>query len=76
MGGPRRCPASVTGMPETRIEPAPTADEAAAIVAAVDALWPQPMAIAHPIGPQSRAWRFSGRWWMRDRRVDADRPWR
>jgi hypothetical protein len=63
-------------MPETRIEPAPTAEEAAAIVAAVEALWPRPVAVQQPTHPRTLAWRFSGRWWHRDRMASADRPWR
>ncbi len=57
------------------ISPAPTAEEAAAIVAAVEALWPKPaMAVVEP--PDSTlAWRFSGRWWQRDRFAHGDRPW-
>lgn len=42
----------------------PTAEEMAAIVAAVELLWPRPEAPA-PATPDSAtpAWRFSGRWW-------------
>jgi hypothetical protein len=58
------------------ITPAPTDEEAAAIVAALDALWPRPTAIRHPQQPQTLAWRFSGRWWQRDRMAAPDRPWR
>ena len=59
------------------IRPAPTAEEAAAIVAAVEALWPRPMApIATDRG--STAWRFSGRWWSEEPMSGlhaASRPW-
>jgi hypothetical protein len=58
------------------VHPAPTDEEAAAIVAAVEALWPKPVAFAQPAGQRSQAWRFSGRWWQRDRMAHADRPWR
>ena len=47
------------------ITPAPTDEEAAAIVAAVELLWPQPATIATPAGDES-GWRMSGRWWRRD----------
>jgi len=57
------------------ISPAPTSHEAAAIVAAVEALWPKPMAASQPERDRSQAWRFSGRWWQRDRFAGADRPW-
>jgi hypothetical protein len=59
----------------SEISPAPTDDEAAAIAAAIDALWPRAAAVeAHP-NDGSVAWRFSGRWWQRDRFSPADRPW-
>lgn len=57
------------------ISPVPGDDEAAAIVAAIEALWPKPQAQLEP-APRSLAWRFSGRWWQRDRMAAADRPWR
>lgn len=52
-------PAEVGG-----ISPSPTDEEAAAIVAAVTAAWPAPVA---PVGKGdvSTLWRFSGRWWNR-----------
>lgn len=44
-----------------RIEPSPTAEEVAAIVAAIEMSWPR---ISHPIRPDpTPRWRFSGRWW-------------
>jgi hypothetical protein len=58
------------------VRPAPTDEEAAALVAAVEALWPKPVALVQPGGPRTMAWRFSGRWWQRDRMAHADRPWR
>ena len=57
------------------INPAPTNEEAAAIVAAVEALWPKPMMAVQPDEDRTLAWRFSGRWWQRDRFAGADRPW-
>jgi len=45
--------------------PAPTEEEAAAIVAAVELLWPQPAAASTADG-NSSGWRMSGRWWRRD----------
>jgi hypothetical protein len=52
----------------------PTEEELAAIVAAVEAAWPRPAAVA---GPPDRpaAWRFSGRWWAKPIPVRRDRPW-
>ncbi|MFW2334451.1 hypothetical protein [Ilumatobacter sp.] len=61
-------------MRSNEITPAPTDEEAAAIVAAVEALWPRP-AVAHSTPAPGGAWRFSGRWWHRDRFAPVDRPW-
>lgn len=58
------------------ITPAPTAEEAAAIVAAHEALWPKPVLAGAAEPGRTLAWRFSGRWWQRDRFAHADRPWR
>lgn len=44
-------------------------------MAAVEALWPRPVALALPEQERTLAWRFSGRWWQRDRLAHADRPW-
>jgi hypothetical protein len=60
---------------ETTITPAPNDEEAAAIVAAVEGLWPRPVVAVADEGDPTVAWRFSGRWWMRDRFARADRPW-
>lgn len=58
------------------ISPAPTDEEAVAIAAAVEALWPRPTVAMVHAADGSLAWRFSGRWWQRDRMAHADRPWR
>jgi len=65
-------------MPDlSSISPAPTDEEAAAIAAAVDMLWPKPIVISSvDRGHRPLAWRYSGRWWQRDGRAHADRPWR
>jgi hypothetical protein len=59
------------------ITPAATDEEAVAIAAAIEALWPT-SAVMAAIDDDDRplAWRFSGRWWQRDRMAHADRPWR
>lgn len=44
----------------------PTAEEVAALVAAVTVLWPAPAAGAPAAPPRRPAWRFSGRWWAPD----------
>lgn len=68
--------ASTSDAAPLTISPAPTDEEAAAIVAAVEAMWPRPTLAVADEGPRSLGWRFSGRWWRRDRHAAADRPWR
>jgi hypothetical protein len=58
-----------------QIHPVPSDEEAAAIVAAVEVLWPKPVAAVRAEPRRTLAWRFSGRWWQRDRMAHADRPW-
>lgn len=60
---------------DVSITQAATSEEAAAIVAAVEALWPTP--IARGDGPERRAavWRFSGRWWSQPIPLRRARPW-
>jgi hypothetical protein len=58
------------------ITPAPTDEEAAAIMAAVEHLWPKPVLLYTPEqSRRSAAWRFSGRWWARPVAVRRDRPY-
>ena len=57
------------------ISPAPTEAEAAAILASIEALWPRPAAVVPTEPERTLAWRFSGRWWQRDRFARVDRPW-
>ena len=57
------------------ITPAPTDEEAAAIVAALELAWPRPVMLAPaPTVSQNGigAWRWAGRWWAR-RGIAADR---
>jgi hypothetical protein len=58
------------------ITPAPSEEQAAAIMAAIEVLWPRPATVTQPRSPETLAWRFSGRWWQRDRMAAPDRPWR
>jgi hypothetical protein len=62
----------------TDIFPTPTDEEAVAIVAAVEALWPRPVVMVD--GPadfrRNPAWRFSGRWWAKPLPTRRDRPFR
>ena len=59
------------------ITPAPTPEEAAAIVAATEALWPKPVAMADSGAPgRDTTWRFSARWWAKPLAHRRDRPFR
>jgi hypothetical protein len=49
-----------------------TAEQVAAIVAAVEAAWPQPVVAAAPSAPLR--WRFSGRWWTKPIPLRRIRP--
>jgi hypothetical protein len=61
----------------TEITPTPTDEEAAALLAAVDALWPRPVVIAaEQQRAREAAWRFSGRWWAKPLPQRRDRPFR
>ena len=57
------------------IVPAATDEEAAAIAAAVEALWPKPVVASG--GPDQRpgVWKFSGRWWSQPIPLRRARPW-
>ena len=59
------------------IRPVPTDEEAAAIVAAVEAAWPRAV-VAPADDPRDRtpAWRFAGRWWRKPVPMVRDRPYR
>lgn len=57
------------------ISPAATADEVAAIVAAVETLWPRPAVVVTPPLAGTPRWRFSGRWWTKPVAARRDRPW-
>ena len=59
-----------------RISPAPTDEEAVAIVAAVEAMWPRGVMLVESDEPRTAAWRFSGRWWSRPLPQRRDRPFR
>jgi hypothetical protein len=57
-----------------RISPEPTDEEAAAIVAAIDAATPRAGAAAEASNLPPR-WRWSGRWWSRPIPQRRTRPW-
>ena len=53
----------------------PSEEEVAAIVAAVEAVWPRPApAAGDGVDPEPHRWRFSGRWWAKPVPVRRDRP--
>jgi hypothetical protein len=56
------------------VSPTPTDEEAAAIVAAVELLWPQETGGDGSPRRQS-AWKFSGRWWTQPIPLRRARPW-
>jgi hypothetical protein len=58
---------------DVSIHPTPTDEEAAAIVAAIDAAWPR-AAVVDDTDEESR-WRWSGRWWTKPIPLRRDRPW-
>jgi hypothetical protein len=59
------------------VSPVPTDDELAAIVAAIEAVWPRPVIAAESQNPlRSPTWRFSGRWWATPTHARRSRPFR
>lgn len=59
--------------PEVR--PTPTDDELAAILAAIDIVWPRPEAQPAPPSLEPSRWRFAGRWWSKPVPLHRERPW-
>lgn len=51
-----------------------TDEEAAAIVAAVEAAWPRPAAASGVPGHEPARWKFSGRWWTKPVPLRRERP--
>jgi hypothetical protein len=70
-------PAVTSAVPGAIVTPAPTEEEAAAIVAAVEAVWPRAVVAGTDVAPRHRsvAWKFSGRWWARPVAARRARPW-
>ncbi|CAB4882090.1 unannotated protein [freshwater metagenome] len=58
------------------ISPAPTDEEAVAIAAAVQAMWPRPIMVSDEVQARNTAWKFSGRWWSVPLPMRRDRPYR
>jgi hypothetical protein len=61
---------------EREITPTPTDEEAAAITAAMHALWPAPIIVSEEERIRDTIWKFSGRWWSRPLPARRDRPYR
>ncbi len=59
----------------TPISTDPSPEELAAIVAAVEVIWPRLSPATVAVEPPSLRWRFSGRWWSRPTISRRDRPW-
>ena len=57
------------------VTPVPTDEEAAAIVAAVEAFWPRPTIMLADVARPPSPWRFSGRWWSKPVPARRDRPY-
>jgi len=55
--------------------PAPTDDEAVAIAAALEALWPRSVTGEQTGNGRSSVWKFSGRWWSQPIPLRRARPW-
>jgi hypothetical protein len=57
------------------IRPTGSEDEIAAIVAALELVWPEPGAAVAGSDDEPTRWRFSGRWWTKPAPLRRDRPW-
>ena len=53
----------------------PSDEDLAAIIAAVEAVWPRPQPAEPPPFNRPSPWRFSGRWWARPIPMRRERPW-
>ena len=54
---------------------APSPEELAAILAAVEMAWPRAVVVAAEEPERAGQWRFSGRWWSAPHTVQRNRPW-
>lgn len=60
---------------DASITPAATDEEAVAISAAVEALWPRPVLAGGEPSERPAVWKFSGRWWSQPIPLRRARPW-
>jgi hypothetical protein len=56
------------------ISPGATDEEVAAIVAAIEALWPRPALVESAPVARVPTWRFSNRWWNKPLAIRRERP--
>lgn len=70
MTPPEPEPASPFG---THLAP-PDREELAAVIAAIELVWPRPRAVAGTEATTVPRWRFSGRWWSKPIPSRRDRP--
>jgi hypothetical protein len=58
-----------------RPRPEPAPEILAALTAAAQLVWPQPVTAPAPEPRGGDSWRFSGRWWAQPALVRRARPW-
>ncbi|MFM8870603.1 MAG: hypothetical protein ACKOFD_03380 [Actinomycetota bacterium] len=58
------------------VDSSASAEEAAAIVAAIEHLWPKPTVATGARNGNATSWRFSGRWWATSHVARRGRPTR
>jgi hypothetical protein len=56
------------------VTPQPNEEELAAIVAAIELAWPNPVTVAS-FDAEPPRWRFAGRWWTKPVLLRRERPW-
>lgn len=56
------------------VDSSASAEEAAAIVSAIEHLWPKPTVASTVQNNSTTNWRFSGRWWATSHVVRRGRP--
>ena len=63
------------GVVVAAVHPVPDPAMLAALVAAVDQVWPRSVGQGETMPRAGAAWRFSGRWWAKPTALRRDRPW-
>jgi hypothetical protein len=59
---------------KVQVSPSATEEQVAAIVAAIEALWPGPVMIEPSPAVRVPTWRFSNRWWITPLPARRQRP--